>query len=95
MARRRYLIAYDIRNPKRLRRVCTIMKDYGVRLQYSVFLCDLSELELIRWRSEIHKAVDLRADSVIHVDLGRCDAAPAVATIGVPRQLPPSGPIIL
>jgi CRISPR-associated protein Cas2 len=95
MARRRYLIAYDIRNPKRLRRVCTIMKDYGVRLQYSVFLCDLSEMELLRWRSQIHEAVDLQADSVIHVDLGRCEAASAIATIGVPRQLPPNGPIVL
>jgi CRISPR-associated protein Cas2 len=95
MARRRYLIAYDIRNPQRLRRVCTIMKDYGVRLQYSVFLCDLSETELIRWRTQIHQTVDLSVDSVIHIDLGRCDAASRIVTIGVPRQLPPAGPIVL
>ena len=34
MARRRYLVAYDIADPVRLRRVCTLMEDHGDRLQY-------------------------------------------------------------
>ena len=38
MTRRRYLLAYDIADPKRLRRVCSLMEDHGERLQYSVFL---------------------------------------------------------
>ena len=42
MARRRYLMAYDVADPKRLRRICTLMEDHGERLQYSVFLCDLT-----------------------------------------------------
>ena len=36
MARRRYLIAYDIAHPRRLRVTCKIMEGYGDRLQYSV-----------------------------------------------------------
>jgi hypothetical protein len=36
MARRRYLMAYDIADPRRLRRICTLMEDHGERLQYSV-----------------------------------------------------------
>lgn len=49
------------------------MKDYGSRLQYSVFLCDLG-MELANWRAAIHSEVDLRADSVVQIDLGedRC-----------------------
>jgi CRISPR-associated endonuclease Cas2 len=30
-------MAYDIADPKRLRRICTLMEDHGERLQYSVF----------------------------------------------------------
>ncbi|VEJ57751.1 CRISPR-associated endonuclease Cas2 [Arachnia propionica] len=36
--RRRYLVAYDIREPGRLRRICKLMEAHGERLQYSVFI---------------------------------------------------------
>jgi CRISPR-associated protein Cas2 len=35
------LIAYDIADPKRLARVAKTCEDYGVRVQYSVFECQL------------------------------------------------------
>src|SRR4051794_37111107 len=53
VARRRYLMAYDFSDPKRLRRVCKVMEAYGERLQYSVFLCDLSDMELTRWKFDM------------------------------------------
>jgi len=31
------VVAYDISDPKRLSKIARIMKDYGVRVQYSVF----------------------------------------------------------
>ncbi|EMN95623.1 CRISPR-associated endoribonuclease Cas2-like protein, partial [Leptospira interrogans serovar Medanensis str. UT053] len=31
------LVSYDIREPKRLRRVAKIMEGFGERIQYSVF----------------------------------------------------------
>ncbi|MDR0535374.1 MAG: CRISPR-associated endonuclease Cas2, partial [Puniceicoccales bacterium] len=34
--RRRYLVCYDIANPKRLRRVARLLEGFGTRLQYSV-----------------------------------------------------------
>lgn len=89
MTRRRYLIAYDISDPARLRRVCNLMKDFGTRLQYSVFLCDLSEMEIAQWRAKIHTTIALSVDSVIQVDLGALGAASSIVTIGVPRRLPP------
>ncbi|WP_137723581.1 CRISPR-associated endonuclease Cas2 [Prescottella subtropica] len=95
MARRRYLIAYDIRDPKRLRRVCKVMEAYGVRIQYSVFLCDLSGIEFARWRAEIHSQMDLGMDSVVHVNLGAVEGATTIETIGVPRLMPPSGAVIV
>lgn len=38
-----YLVAYDICEPKRLRRVAKVCEDYGIRVEYSVFECDLDE----------------------------------------------------
>ncbi len=96
MARRRFLIAYDISDPKRLRRVIKIMEAYGERLQYSVFLCDLSGVELVRWQTEILEVVDLAADSVVRIDLGATEAASAVIVLGRPRVLPkPSGATVV
>ena len=47
MARRRYLVAYDIRDDRRLRMIAGCMEGYGTRIQYSVFVYDLSSRELV------------------------------------------------
>lgn len=94
MARRRFLIAYDIANPARLRRVCKIMEGYGDRLQYSVFISDLSPSELLHARIEVEAEMLMTEDSVVIVDLG--DVADArFSFIGRHRPLPPSGPRIV
>ncbi len=36
-----HLVAYDISSPKRLRQVARICEDFGIRVEYSVFECDL------------------------------------------------------
>jgi CRISPR-associated protein Cas2 len=90
MARRRYLIAYDICDPKRLRQVCKTMEEYGERLQYSVFICDLSRAELVRTRATVERHMLLTEDSVVIVDLGDPDTA-RFTFIGQWRQLPTSG----
>ena len=94
MSRTRYLIAYDICNPRRLRRVVKIMEAYGQRLQYSVFLCDLSQSELLSWRSEIVPELVQVVDSMVLIDLGPPGFRP-VETIGTPRHLPSSGAVIV
>jgi CRISPR-associated protein Cas2 len=91
MARRRYLMAYDIADPSRLRRICRLMVDHGYRLQYSVFLCDLSSAELAELESAVGAVMDLRADSVIRVDLGAGHDRRRITAIGKPRALPPDG----
>jgi len=68
--RRRYLIAYDIRKPGRLRRICKLMEANGERLQYSVFICDLTRSELIHLRADGERIMNLDEDSVVIVDLG-------------------------
>ncbi len=95
MPRRRLLIAYDIANGTRLRRVIKVMESYGQRLQYSVFLCDLSSLELARWQGELIPILNLAEDSVVAIDLGQVGSSAPIAVFGVPRALPSSGATVV
>ena len=46
-----WLVCYDISDPKRLRKVATACEDYGLRKQYSVFLCRISRTQFERLRA--------------------------------------------
>jgi CRISPR-associated protein Cas2 len=71
MAQRiRYLLTYDIRHPRRLRRVHEVAVDHGERLQYSVYVCDLTPQELVVLRSRLRTELNLDEDSVSIFDLG-------------------------
>jgi CRISPR-associated protein Cas2 len=94
MARRRFLIAYDISDPKRLRRVCKTMEEYGDRLQYSVFICDLSRTELIHTRAAVERHMNLAEDSVLIIDLAEPHTT-KITFIGKHRDLPTHEPRII
>ncbi len=93
MARRRYVVAYDIREPKRLRRVHKAMKGFGYALQYSVFVCDLDGQEKIKLRLVIGDIIDHDMDSVALVDLGESQARgiECFEFMGLPPVLPRQG----
>ncbi len=95
--RRRYLAAYDIRDPRRLRRVHAMMKGYGWAMQYSVFICDLDPMELMRLRMDIAELVKHDEDSIAVIDLGdpRERGRECFEFIGVSRGLPSAGPVII
>ncbi|MFD9814923.1 CRISPR-associated endonuclease Cas2 [Streptomyces sp. NPDC059080] len=90
-ARRRYLVTYDIRHAKRLRRVHKTMKAYGDPLQYSVFLCDLSAMERLAMTDELSGHMTLDTDSVVIVDLGATDLT-RFEFIGTRNLEPPPEP---
>lgn len=69
--RRWYLITYDVRSPKRWRRVHKIMKGHGEPLQFSVFRCLLSDRDRERLRWELAKEMDGQEDSLLV--LGLCE----------------------
>ena len=95
MSRRRYLVAYDICEPKRLRQVCKIMESFGERLQYSVFVCDLSRGELAELEQRVLDVMQLAEDSVVQIDLGPLEACASIGFIGKHRVLPGSGPLVV
>lgn len=64
---------YDIRDEGRLRRVHDVVRSFGRRFQYSVFLCDMSDSELIQLKWEAGEVMDQTMDSLAVVDLGHPD----------------------
>lgn len=69
--RRRYLVAYDISDDKRRDQLFNDLHGYGDWAQYSVFLCELTEQELVRMRTDVRDAVNEAEDQVMILDLGR------------------------
>ncbi len=68
-----YLVAYDIADPKRLRKVARTCEDFGLRRQFSVFFCRLSPVNLVRLRTRLYDVIDLDRDQVLFIPLcARC-----------------------
>jgi CRISPR-associated protein Cas2 len=80
-----YLVAYDICDPKRLRKVARTCEDFGGRRQYSVFLCRLTATNLVRLKSRLYEIIDLQKDQVQVIPLcNRCAAQ--IEALGRPTE---------
>jgi CRISPR-associated protein Cas2 len=95
MARRRYLLAYDIREDHRLRSVAACAEGYGERIQYSVFICDLSEMEAVAMRSDLEARIKPSEDSVMIIDLGRAGDSSRFLFLGHHEKLPAAAAMIV
>jgi len=95
MARRRYLVAYDIRDDRRLRNIATCMEGYGTRVQYSVFVCDLSDRERVLMRGDVETLMKMSEDSVMVVDLGTAGDSSRFLFLGCHEKLPSSKAVIV
>ncbi len=79
-----FLVAYDIGSPRRLAKVARVMKNYGTRVQKSVFECDLDEKLYVEMKGKIQKVMDLRGDSVRYYALcERCRQRMELSGTGV------------
>lgn len=68
--RNTYLVCYDIRDPKRLRKVFKTMRNFGDHLQYSIFECQFTRVDLARCRDELGRIINHAQDQVLFVDIG-------------------------
>ncbi|WP_036494120.1 CRISPR-associated endonuclease Cas2 [Nocardia sp. BMG111209] len=66
----RYLIAYDVAADQRRDQLAKCLSRHGDRVQYSVFVVDISPARLVRLRAEITKIVRMAEDSILICDLG-------------------------
>lgn len=95
MARRRYLVAYDIRDDRRLRSIAVCMEGYGERIQYSVFIADLSDREKYLMRADIESRMKQSEDSVMIIDLGAAGDSSRFLFLGHHERLPTSAATII
>lgn len=84
-----FLLSYDISNPKRWRKVFRAASDFGDPLQYSVFLCLLSEKDHIVLQSRIIEAISKEDDRVLLIRLRTAkDVKNLVESFGKPFEMP-------
>jgi CRISPR-associated protein Cas2 len=68
--RNTFLVTYDICDDKRLRKVFKAMRDFGDHLQYSVFECQFTPIDLARCRHVVGEIIHHGEDQVLFIDLG-------------------------
>ena len=95
--RHRYLVAYDVMDPGRLRGMRRTILGFGEPMQYSVFLCTLSARERVLLVAAVTEVMKHDEDRVMIVDLGptggRGDAA--IQFLGRSEPLPDRDSVIL
>ncbi len=78
-----YVVAYDISEPRRWRRVFKTMKGYGLWLQLSVFHCRLDGGRRAALAMDLEALIDHETDHVVILDLGPAeDVELAVESLG-------------
>lgn len=75
-----YLVAYDVRDPRRLRMALHCVKGYATGGQKSVFECFLTRAEQRELLANIRQALDATEDSFM---LLRLDPRARVYTLGI------------
>lgn len=80
---RLYIVAYDISDARRWRRVFKLMRGYGRWLQLSVFQGRLSAARRAEMARRLEEAIHGRDDHVLILDLGPADKVdPRVESLG-------------
>ena len=86
MARRRYVITYDISDDKRRSKVFNVLEGNGDHVQFSVFVCSLNEFEVVQLKLDLVPLIDHAKDQVLFIDLGSAEGAAdkKVEALGLP-----------
>lgn len=93
------LVSYDVATSeeggqRRLRRVAKACKDYGQRVQYSVFECEVDPATWTYLKQRLLREVDLEKDSLRFYFLGS-NWKRRVEHIGAKPEIDMSGPLIV
>lgn len=72
--RRRYLIAYDVADDKRRTAIFKCLMGNGDHVQFSVFICQLNDVELARLKGSLTESLNARQDQIVILDMGPADS---------------------
>jgi len=64
MTNKFYVVSYDITDDKKRNNVCKTLKNYGVRVQKSVFECILTDSQYCKMKGNLDKVIDYDTDSI-------------------------------
>lgn len=87
--RNRYMVCYDVADPKRLRRTHAKMLGYGDPVQFSVFECELSRKEIAIMKSDLSGILNWGEDRILIADLGPAEGGRRAEYLGA--ALPRAG----
>jgi CRISPR-associated protein Cas2 len=93
------LISYDVAmtdkaGARRLRRVAKACKDYGQRVQYSVFECVLDPAQWVKLRARLVSEIDEEQDSLRFYFLG-ANWDRRIEHVGAKPAIDQTGPLII
>jgi CRISPR-associated protein Cas2 len=92
------LVSYDVSmnetGPKRLRRVARACKDYGQRVQFSVFECNVDPAQWTVLRQRLIDEINPGADSLRFYFLGS-NWKKRIEHVGAKKSLDLEGPLII
>lgn len=91
-----YIVAYDIADQKRWRRVFRTLKGYGEWLQFSVFQCRLNDRRRVDLVAELDGIIHHQDDHVLLLDFGPADSVePKIISMGKTFEALTRQPIII
>jgi len=91
-----YIVAYDVRDPRRWRRLFKAMHGRGEWLQLSVFQCRLSRRGVAELRAAVAGIIKHDEDHVLILDLGPADEVkPRVSSLGKAFEAVARRPVIV
>ena len=93
------LVSYDVKTSdpggsKRLRRVAKVCKNFGQRVQYSVFECLVDPAQWVAFKKQLIAEIDEEADSIRFYFLG-ANWRNRVEHVGAKESLDQEGPLII
>ena len=89
-----YDVAKDENGEKRLRKVAKVCKNYGQRVQYSVFECLVTPAQWEELKQKLKDEINPNYDSLRFYFLGS-NWKHRVEHIGVERSFDPEGPLLI
>ena len=63
----KYIVSYDISADKKRTKASKLLEDFGVRIQYSVFECELTKKELKELKAKLSEIINEKIDSVLFI----------------------------
>ena len=91
-----FIVAYDIADQRRWRKVFKLMNGYGVWVQLSVFQCRMNRRRQVELVAHLDRLIDHKDDHVVLVDIGVADSIePRVTSLGKPFRPLKREPVII